>query len=547
MCLPTMPPVRMPSGVPAQSFSARLPGDAGLSSVVSSTEGHAAGPAGERLAVGPVPRLARGSGISGGGVHSLPAPDRPKPLRPPGPATITPVADRSAVSLSAKSPRIKPLKPTPSFSAAAAMHSITGAHGSERATGSEERQPGRNPRAILTESDEPGIGIHSGRSRQQGAASPITPATPAFDQPAQERVRRAQPLLHRIDREIEPFRPTLERPRFPTGGVRVSDPVRAFGLLNHIDDPSFDGAAATLGFPPERLLAAHAILIAHPEDRKEIFALLRQTVLNEDGAVADVALFDHYRVALEQVLRDGSVASRVDATLNLLNRFSMTSARKALTDTAPNGVLGRGRGSRSRTGSGAKLAVGSAKQLRTGLGAILERRFQFELTRQLGPEVTISARTAVKGKSEAIFNFRRLGESAPENLLSPRQTRILERLAMEGDRVVVPRKDAKLGDIVALTAATNVEFALFTRGPQRLIVRGSERRVPVTLEDARRMASQGWRWSGHTHPGVSRMVLQSSPGDRLIVAEFPHPLSVIYNSIGTRQRFNKDGDVWEFN
>lgn len=284
----------------------------------------------------------------------------------------------------------------------------------------------------------------------------------------------------------------------------MSDPIRAFGLLRHIDDPHFDGAASTLGFPPERLISAHAILTAHRDDRDEISALLRETVLNEDGAVADAALFDHYRVALNQVLEDGSVASRLDATLNLLNRFAMTEARKALTDVAPNGVMARGGRAGSKTGASARMGAAVVGRLHSKASAIFKRRFEAELSREFGQDVKISATNLSRGKAEAILNFKRLGAAKPEDLLSTRQRTMLKRLPDEGSRTVIARKDLNLADVASLTAATGVEFAMFTRGPQRLIVRGTPRTVPITVDDARRLASDGWRWSVHTHPGVGK-------------------------------------------
>ena len=279
--------------------------------------------------------------------------------------------------------------------------------------------------------------------------------------------------------------------------------------------------------------------------RAEIFALLRDTVLNKDGAVTDSALFDHFRVALNQVFEDGSVASRVDATLNLLNRFAMTEARKALTDVVPNGVMARGGRAGSKTGASARMATAVVGRLCSKVSAIFKRRFESELPREFGQDVTISASNLSRGKAEAILNFKRLGAATPEDLLSTRQRTMLKRLPDEGNRAVIARKDLNLANVASLTAATGVEFAMFTRGPQRLIVRGTPRTVPITVDDAKRLASDGWRWSVHTHPGVGRMVLDSSPGDRKVLAMFPHPLSVIYNSADERRKFSADGSLWE--
>jgi len=96
-------------------------------------------------------------------------------------------------------------------------------------------------------------------------------------------------------------------------------------------------------------------------------------------------------------------------------------------------------------------------------------------------------------------------------------------------------------DLSALTAKEGVEFAMFTRGSERLIVRGDERHVNIGSIIAAELNALGYKWSGHTHPGDSMIVLLSSEGDREVLRAFNQDISVIYNSIGLHQTFTVDG------
>jgi hypothetical protein len=98
-----------------------------------------------------------------------------------------------------------------------------------------------------------------------------------------------------------------------------------------------------------------------------------------------------------------------------------------------------------------------------------------------------------------------------------------------------------MADLAALTAETGDEFALFTKGGNRMIVRGGYDRVPVGLQDAERLNALGYRWSGHTHPGMDRNTLMSSPGDRKVIGAFlRQERSQILNSLGQRDDFGKE-------
>lgn len=129
--------------------------------------------------------------------------------------------------------------------------------------------------------------------------------------------------------------------------------------------------------------------------------------------------------------------------------------------------------------------------------------------------------------------------------LNKKQQRLLSDLTNYGDHTTVRKNNVNLNDISALTAYTGDEFALFTNSGRRMIIRGDSISVPVNQSTAQNLANQGWRWSGHTHPGMTRTILAPSEGDRLILKQFTkQKYSATYNSVGNYQKFSKDWSDW---
>ena len=95
-------------------------------------------------------------------------------------------------------------------------------------------------------------------------------------------------------------------------------------------------------------------------------------------------------------------------------------------------------------------------------------------------------------------------------------------------------------DLAALTASTGDEFAMFTRKGERLIVRGNGYMTNIDIEAAQKMAAKGYRWSGHTHPGMDVNVRTASPGDYTILQAFRQKYSVIYDAVGKFEVFGGD-------
>lgn len=146
----------------------------------------------------------------------------------------------------------------------------------------------------------------------------------------------------------------------------------------------------------------------------------------------------------------------------------------------------------------------------------------------------IEQRNTGKGNPNAMLHYDRP--------LNNRQQRLMDRLPEFDSRTTVPRKAVNLRDLSALTAKTGDEFALFTRKGARMVLRGNGYMTNVDDAMARKMAAEGWRWSGHTHPGTDGFCLLPSDGDKLVLRSFGQDQSCIVNSAGMWNTFS--GDEW---
>ena len=112
------------------------------------------------------------------------------------------------------------------------------------------------------------------------------------------------------------------------------------------------------------------------------------------------------------------------------------------------------------------------------------------------------------------------------------QQGVLDSLREYGSQKPFRKCDVSMLDLSAITAITGDEFAMFTRGGERLIVRGENERVPINVRKAEELREAGYRWSGHTHPGITDASLVVSDGDRKILIAFKQGRSSLYNASG---------------
>lgn len=147
-------------------------------------------------------------------------------------------------------------------------------------------------------------------------------------------------------------------------------------------------------------------------------------------------------------------------------------------------------------------------------------------------ELPIEQRNTAKGNPNAILTF---GVD-----LNNRQKIILDKLPDFDSRVIVKKKSINMADLSAFTANIGQEFAMFTKGNKRLIIRGNEKMVNISVDDAKKLSELGYRWSGHTHPGTDIICMFPSDGDKAVLNQFKQSTSVIYNSKGQFAAFEKE-------
>lgn len=186
-----------------------------------------------------------------------------------------------------------------------------------------------------------------------------------------------------------------------------------------------------------------------------------------------------------------------------------------------------------KKGKAAEAAANEAKKIS------LANRRKGDTIAVEGSNMTISSidspieqRHTGKGKPGAILHY--------DVNLTNRQEELLNSLPEYDSRVVIKKSDVSMTDLAALTAKTGDEFALFTREGERLVIRGSTSKVNIDVQEAIKLAAEGYTWSGHTHPGVDLNCLVASPGDMEILKCFKQERSSIYNSLGEYLEFWKE-------
>lgn len=151
------------------------------------------------------------------------------------------------------------------------------------------------------------------------------------------------------------------------------------------------------------------------------------------------------------------------------------------------------------------------------------------------PKITIASPIASsipgKGTPQGMLAF-----NAP---MTRQQKNALSRLQNFGDYIIINKKELGMRDLAVLTLVTGDEFAMFTRGSTRLVMRGDVKSVPINPLDAAELKKRGYKWSGHTHRGDSPFYLVASSGDKDVLKAFGQEQCIIYNAKGQFALFNE--------
>jgi A nuclease of the HNH/ENDO VII superfamily with conserved WHH len=201
---------------------------------------------------------------------------------------------------------------------------------------------------------------------------------------------------------------------------------------------------------------------------------------------------------------------------------ALSTARQAILDpafgTAARGKLEDTLNALRRINEGA-LPAAERTALRESKDA-LEEAIEIARPRQSGV-----------GNPGAVFD-----NAAP---LGARQTGLLNRLPADGSRIVIGKGEVSIQDIAALTARTGDEFAIFTKGNERMILRGNGDRIEVSPQLLQQLKSEGWRWSAHSQPGTRIGDAVASAADQRVLRELGQNQSLIVNSRGDANIFTQ--------
>ena len=210
-------------------------------------------------------------------------------------------------------------------------------------------------------------------------------------------------------------------------------------------------------------------------------------------------------------------------------RTQLRKAQKAYTDfTEQTGLKKQTARTKVATGTGTEKPAPNTptKNAKTNGGNLgnmpIENNGRNDIISNI--ESPIERRKTESGSPSAITHF--------DVTLNKRQQKLLDKLPENDSQITVPKKSVNMKDLSALTAKTGVEYAMFTKGSERLIIRGNSARVNIDSAAAKELVKLGYKWSGHTHPGTNPNALQASTGDYNILKAFGQDSSVIYNSLG---------------
>lgn len=146
----------------------------------------------------------------------------------------------------------------------------------------------------------------------------------------------------------------------------------------------------------------------------------------------------------------------------------------------------------------------------------------------------ISARNPNYGKASSIELY---GDP-----LSKKQKKLDEIIKKADKFYEFNKRDVNMKDLSALTSTNGIEYAMFTKGNKRIVIKGTVYGInSFGVEEAEALAREGYKWSGHTHPGHAFTTLGCSDGDIKVLSAFKEHTgqrrSVIYNSAGSWQVF----------
>lgn len=120
--------------------------------------------------------------------------------------------------------------------------------------------------------------------------------------------------------------------------------------------------------------------------------------------------------------------------------------------------------------------------------------------------------------------------------------KVVEVLDERGNKSIIyvieglKKGEVKVNDLGNLQAVTGNEFSLF-RGPngERVLIQGD----PTQIAIPDKYTGEGWKWSGHSHPGRTT----PSPNDKNVLKYFDQEVSMIKSANGAEEIFDSSNDM----
>lgn len=127
--------------------------------------------------------------------------------------------------------------------------------------------------------------------------------------------------------------------------------------------------------------------------------------------------------------------------------------------------------------------------------------------------------------------------------LKEKQKLLLGGLEKAGDFVQLKKKDVSLDDLAALSAHQKCEFAIFTKGKNRILLRGNYNSCNISETLSKIVLDKKWEWTGHSHPTITR--ISASQADRNALKHFTwQKESSIIDLKGNTITFTSDEQEW---
>ena len=278
----------------------------------------------------------------------------------------------------------------------------------------------------------------------------------------------------------------------------------------------------------DSLKASHAAAAAKGPDQEALWW----------GQVTGRAVFEIAAVVVP-VTKLGLAGKLADAAVNLarvgqeainltklveVTRNAITLAREALMDL--------------------RLGAQIAPDLRTTLDSLnrIETRnlpaLEARALREAKASIEDALEIAAPSRGRTVGNPTAISYGLGE--LNAKQKTLLATLKADTDFTTVARVEVSPRDLAALTAATGDEFALFTNGSRRMVLRGNPQRVSIGPKQLSELINNGWRWTAHTQPGMTAGHTIASASDQAVLKAFGQKQSMILNSKGDINVFTQN-------